>query len=168
MKIDMKTEAFEKFEEYKTKRRDILVAIDMSQPSNERRLYVYDVATKKELRRHHVSHGVNSSDPNNRARAIYFSNKPQSHMSSLGAMVTAETYMGGHGYSLRLDGLEKGKNDNVRKRFIVVHAADYVTDKYIKKNKRAGQSHGCPAVDPAIAKDLIDLIKGGVFFYVYF
>lgn len=148
-------------EEVEDDKKDIHVVIDFSKPSYEKRLFVYDKDDKL-LRSHHVAHGVNSSDPKNRAMAVSFSNKPGSHKSSLGKYKTAETYYGKHGYSLKLDGLEKGINDNARKRYIVIHPADYVTDSFIAKNGRAGQSHGCPAIDPAISKSLIDMIKEGV------
>lgn len=161
--------AFDNFNNYNRPiiNKEILVVLDYTQPSSNKRLYVIDVATKEILRNHHMAHGEGSSDPKDRNYAIKFSNQPGSHMSSLGAMVTADTYRGKHGYSLRLKGLEQ-QNSNVMRRGIVIHCADYVTDEYIKDNGRAGQSHGCPAVDPAIYKELIQLIKDGVFVYAYY
>lgn len=150
------------------KRHDYIVAINMREPSFHKRLHVIDLSSNEVIRNHHVAHGVNSSDINNRAYAIHFSNRSGSHETSLGAVGTLEVYNGAHGRSLRLQGLEKDINDNIYKRSIVIHAANYVTDKYITTIGRAGQSHGCYAVDPVIANSLIDLIKGGVFIYVYY
>lgn len=144
-----------------------IVAVNFREPSYRKRLYVYDIEQDKVIRKHHVSHGLKSSDPLNRAYAIRFSNTPESHQSSLGAMKTGKTYHGAHGYSLRLHGLED-RNCNVASRYIVVHPADYVTDNYILRNGRAGQSWGCLALDPAISEKVIDLIKNGTFVYVYY
>lgn len=161
--------ALKEYEELKDKctRDDIIVVFDMSQPSYQKRLYVVDIKTQTIVRSHHAAHGKNSSLPTDRSKAIYFSNHLGSYKSSDGAMVTSTTYYGKHGYSLKLKGLRKGINDNVERRHIVIHPANYVTNKYIKNNGRAGQSHGCPAVDPKISESLINLIKGGVFFYAY-
>lgn len=152
----------------KCKRDDVMVVVDYTQPSYKQRLFVVDVASSAIFNSHHCAHGVNSSDPRNKANSINFSNEVGSHMSSLGAMVTNETYRGKHGRSLRLEGLEKGKNDNVRRRAIVIHAATYCTDGYILSQGRAGQSHGCPAVDETIADKLIEQVRGGVFYYSYY
>jgi hypothetical protein len=136
--------------------------------SKYKRLALIDVATQKFLRTHHVAHGVNTSCKKDKGRACYFSNVYGSRQSSKGAMVTAETYWGKWGKSLKLDGLEKGVNDNVRRRAVVMHKATYVTDRYITRMGRAGQSWGCPAVDPAIWNSLREEIKGGTFVYIYY
>lgn len=151
------------------KRNDIIAVFNIDEPSYRRRLYIVDVRaeTPKVIRTHHCTHGEKSSDPNDRAYAIYFSNKNGSHKSSIGAMKTSNTYRGKYGRSLRLEGLEKTKNGNVRSRYIVIHPAHYATDRYILANGRAGQSWGCPAVDENIAGELIKLLKNGVFFYVF-
>ena len=73
-----------------------------------------------------VSHGRNSGQ----LMAESFSNKPESYKSSLGFFKTAETYFGKHGYSLRIDGLEKGINDQARNRAIVIHGADYAKEEF--------------------------------------
>ncbi len=152
---------------HKCKKKDKIVVIDMTEHSKHRRLAVIEVATGQRTRLHHCAHGINTSCKKNRGKACYFSNIYGSRMSSKGAMVTAETYWGKWGKSLKLDGLEPGINDNVRRRAIVMHKANYVTDRFIARVGRAGQSWGCPAVDPAIWPSLRDEIKGGTFVYIY-
>lgn len=162
----------------KIKNTDMIIAVNMREPSYRKRLHVVELIDNSlseaseliihTIRDHHVAHGVNSSNPRDRAYANNFSNTPGSRCTSLGAMATAETYKGKHGLSCKLDGLEQGLNDNVRDRYIVIHSADYVTDRFILANGRAGQSDGCAVVDPSISESLIELIKGGCFFYVYY
>lgn len=137
--------------------KDLVTVIDYSKPSIEKRLWVIDVAAKKVVFHELVAHGRGSGEN----LALSFGNENASHKSSLGVFVTGETYSGKHGYSLRLDGLEKGVNDRARERAIVIHGADYVTSAFAEKHGRLGRSHGCPAVGPAVAKPLIDAIKEG-------
>lgn len=144
---------------------DYIVVVNYRQPSHERRFYVFDLKTGALLRRHHVAHGVNSSYPTNRDYSVKFGNEIGSKMSSLGSIVTAETYTGRHGLSLKLDGLEPGINDNMRRRYIVIHTAPYVSDNFIRKNGRLGQSDGCLVLDKAVYKKVIEMIKGGTFIY---
>lgn len=127
--------------------------VDFSKHSSKRRLFLFDLSNGR-VETHNVSHGKNS-DPDNNGTATKFSNSPGSQMSSLGAYKTLRTYNGGHGYSLRLDGLET-TNDNALSRAIVVHPANYVSD-----SGRAGRSWGCPALDPRISKGVIDKIRNG-------
>ena len=96
-----------------------------------------------------------------------FSNNRHSNKSSLGLYITGETYEGKHGYSMRLDGMSEGLNDNARKRAIVIHGADYVSEDFIQKNHRIGRSFGCPAVPMDEVTEIIDLIKGGSCLYIY-
>lgn len=160
-------EEYEKYQE-QVERHDYIVVVNMREPSYRKRLYVVSLEDHQVVRNHHTSHGVNSTNPENKAYAIKFGNTPRSKMSSLGAMKTGKIYNGKHGRSLILEGLEPGVNDNVRKRAVVLHSAHYVTDGYITRQGRAGHSEGCLAVDPAIVKGLIDLISDGVFVYVYY
>src|SRR5205085_2320290 len=104
--------------------RSRLTIIDYSLASTERRLWVIDPESGKVLFTGQVAHGRGSGE----LMARQFGNQPQSHRSSLGVFRTAETYLGAHGYSLRLDGLDKGVNDQARARDIVFHAADYATE----------------------------------------
>src|SRR5690606_12230808 len=80
-------------------------------------------------------------------RTQHFSNKDGSFMSSLGAFTAKETYMGGNGYSLRLEGLEPGFNDHARDRAIVIHGAPYVNPAIARLQGRLSRSLGCPAAD---------------------
>ena len=135
----------------------VLALIDYSKPSTQRRLWVVDMETRTVLFHELVAHGRGTGDN----LATKFGNDEGSHRSSLGVFVTAETYSGKHGYSLRLDGLDAGLNDKARERAIVIHGADYVSDAFAKKQGRLGRSHGCPALDLEVAKKVIDTIKDG-------
>lgn len=141
-----------------------LSVIDFSRPSTEPRLWVFDLASHSLLFEELVAHGRNTGD--NLATA--FSNRSDSHMSSLGVFRTAESYVGANGYSLRLDGLEPGFNDLARDRAIVIHGASYVSPEIARAQGRLGRSLGCPAVRPAIARDLIDRIRGGSLVFAYY
>jgi hypothetical protein len=141
-----------------------LTVIDYSKPSTEPRLWVFDMATGAPLFKELVAHGKNSGDN----LATRFSDQMRSHQTSLGLFVTADTYVGRHGYSLRLDGLELGFNRHARDRRIVVHGAPYVSARFASSRGRLGRSFGCPALREAIARDVIETIRdGGVVFSYY-
>jgi hypothetical protein len=146
------------------KRRDRLTVIDYSLPSSEPRLFVFDLAKHKLLFRELVAHGKNSGGD----RTTYFSNSPGSLATSLGLYVTADTYIGNNGYSLRLRGLEEGVNDMAWDRLIVMHGASYVSREAIKVLGRLGRSWGCPAVRAEIADKIIDTIRGGTPLFAYY
>jgi len=141
----------------------LLTVIDFSLPSTEKRLWIIDPEKGEVLLNSVVAHGKNSGE----LMAVKFSNKPESYQSSLGFYLTAETYQGKHGYSLRLDGLEKGFNDMARSRAIVVHGADYATEAFAKMTGRLGRSLGCPALPSDLSKEVIDLIKNGSLLFIY-
>ncbi|HEX7708500.1 MAG TPA: murein L,D-transpeptidase catalytic domain family protein [Thermoanaerobaculia bacterium] len=146
------------------KRDDIITVIDYSIPSDEPRLFTFDLSTKKLVFRELVAHGKNSGG--NLATA--FSNVEGSLATSLGLFATAGTYMGSNGYSLRLRGLERGVNDNAWQRAIVMHGAPYVNRGVIRSIGRLGRSWGCPAVRSDISKAMIDRIKGGSAIFAYY
>lgn len=150
-------------EERKLKNDSILSLIDYSKPSTQRRLWVIDVKNQQVLHCALVAHGKNSG----LIVPKKFSNTAHSNMSSQGFFVTGETYHGKHGYSLRLDGVEPGINDNARARAIVIHSADYATVDFVNRYGRLGRSFGCPALPPAKSKNIIDTIKEGSCLYIY-
>lgn len=143
---------------------DRLSVIDYSRPSTEQRMWVFDLARQKLLFEEWVAHGRNSGG-NATER---FSNRDGSFMSSLGAFTARETYMGGNGYSLRLEGLEPGFNDNARDRAIVIHGAPYVNPSIARLQGRLGRSLGCPAVRLTVARPLIDSLRGGAMVFAYY
>jgi hypothetical protein len=150
-------QAYHRLQSKEPLQRQRLTVIDYSLPSTQKRLWVLDPESGEVLFAERVAHGRGSGD----LVASRFGNVPESHRTSLGVFRTAETYQGAHGYSLRLDGLEKGVNDRMREREIVFHAASYATESFAQKNGRLGRSFGCPALDPARARAIIDAIRGG-------
>lgn len=142
----------------------VVTIVDFSQPSANKRLYVIDLETRKVLFNTWVAHGKNSGENETNS----FSNTPESNKSSLGFYVTKNTYQGKNGYSLQLDGIERGYNDNALNRGIVMHAADYVNPDFIQSQGRLGRSQGCPAVTPALNQPIINTIKDGSCFFIYF
>ena len=143
--------------------KEVLTLIDFTKPSNEERLLVLDMVEGKLLFHSLVAHGRNSGD----LYATRFSNRPESHQSSLGLYLTEGTYIGKNGYSLRLNGLEKGINDNALARAIVIHGAAYADPSVCRGGRRLGRSWGCPALPPALNRPIIDTIKGGSVLYIY-
>jgi len=141
-----------------------LTVIDFSRPSTQKRMWVYDLRSRALLFHEHVAHGRGSGAN----MATMFSNVPESNQSSLGLFRTAEAYVGKHGLSLRLDGLERGINDRARERAIVIHGADYVNSATAQAQGRLGRSLGCPAVRPEIAASLINAVKEGGLLFAYY
>jgi hypothetical protein len=164
--FDSFSKAFEGYEQLKNQGKienDVLTIIDFSLSSSEERLWVINMKTKTILLQSLVAHGRNSGA----AMATRFSNVSESYQSSLGFYTTAEVYQGKHGFSLRLDGMEKGINDNARNRAVVIHGADYVSKSFIKQHGRLGRSQGCPAVPYEVHETLINTIKNKSCLFIY-
>ena len=142
----------------------LLTICDFSQPSSKKRLYVLDLDAGKILFNTYVAHGRNSGND----YATSFSNSDESHKTCLGFMITAETYNGDNGYSMRLDGQEQGFNNNVRARAIVMHGSAYVNRERALNGTMMGRSWGCPAVPAAEVHKIVDCIKGGSCFFNYY
>ena len=141
-----------------------LAVIDYSLPSTEQRLWVFDLKKRKLLFHELVAHGRNSGEN----MTTQFSNQNESFATSLGLYRTRQSYVGKNGYSLRMEGLEPGFNDNAFDRAIVIHGAPYVSPVLARANGRIGRSLGCPAVRPAIAHRLIDSMKDGQLLFSYY
>lgn len=144
--------------------KNIVTIIDFSKPGTEKRFYTLDLTDRRVLFHTYVAHGRNTGQN----LAEMFSNTQHSNQSSLGFVVTAETYTGSKGYSLRLDGKEASFNSNVRKRAVVIHAAPYATEEWINRYGRLGRSQGCPALPPSLSREIIDTIKNGTAVFTYY
>ncbi|MFY9151913.1 MAG: murein L,D-transpeptidase catalytic domain family protein [Prolixibacteraceae bacterium] len=143
---------------------NIITIADYSQSSNRKRLYVIDLKNKKLLFNTYVAHGRNTGGE----YAKSFSNAEGSYKSSLGFYITEHPITGSHtGFSLLIDGVEKGFNDRAIQRAIIIHAADYATENFIKKYGRLGRSYGCPSLPPEMNKPIIDAIQGGTCLFLY-
>ena len=142
---------------------NLLAIVDFSQPSINKRLYVIDLNSYQLLYNTYVAHGMKTG----KIKASSFSNKQSSNKSSLGFYVTGNAYQGCNGYSLKLQGMEKGINDGAMRRGIVIHGADYVSEGFIESQGYIGRSWGCPAVAPDISEPLIDLLKEGSCLFIY-
>lgn len=136
--------------------KDRLTVVDFSLPSTEKRLWVLDLDSKQVLFHTLVAHGHNSGEN----MATNFSNQNESNMSSLGFYVTGGEYVGKHGRSLKLQGLDEGYNDNAMMRSVVMHGADYVSEDFIRQNGRLGRSLGCPALPMDQYAQIIDAVGG--------
>ena len=147
----------------------IVTLIDYTKPSNISRLWVIDMESGRVLYQEWVAHGMGKprGSGGDMEEALSFSNERGTLKSCLGLFITAETYYGRHGYSLKLDGLEEGVNDNARERLIVLHSAHYVSEDRAD-DRLIGRSWGCPAVRPGIVEILIDAIKEGSVLWVYY
>jgi len=142
----------------------VITIIDFTRPSTEKRLWVIDIEQGVVLHHTLVAHGRNSGD----IYATKFSNVNSSLQSSLGFYITGDTYMGKHGLSMKLKGVEKGINDQAETRAIVMHGADYVNEEYIRKVGRLGRSWGCPAVPVKDHKEIIKRVAGGSCLFIYY
>lgn len=143
--------------------KNILTIVDFSLSSTAKRLWVIDLDQNKVLFQTLVAHGRNTGEE----FAKIFSNQAESYKSSVGFYATAEIYNGKHGMSLKLDGLQKGLNDKARERAVVMHGADYVSESFIKQNKRLGRSQGCPAVPVEMNQKIINVIKDKSCLFIY-
>ena len=165
-KLESFTKALKGFYDLQSKgkvQKNILTLIDFSLSSNTKRLWIIDLSTNTVLYNSLVAHGRNTGNE----FANSFSNVAESFKSSLGFYATGEVYQGKHGMSLRLDGLERGVNDNARARAVVMHGADYVNQSFIKNHSRLGRSLGCPAISMNMTKEIINVIKDKSCLYIY-
>ncbi|MDB4925194.1 murein L,D-transpeptidase catalytic domain family protein [Mucilaginibacter sp.] len=140
----------------------VITVVDFSKSSRQKRMWIIDLFSKQLLLNTWVAHGQGSGDD----MADRFSDNNESHQSSLGFYLADDVYVGKHGRSLRLDGLDEGFNANARARGIVVHAASYVGESTIAQMGRLGRSFGCPAVSPAVAQQVINTIKGKTLLFI--
>lgn len=144
--------------------KNLLTVCDLTRSSNDYRLWIIDLDKKTIVFHTYVAHGQGSGEEFAKA----FSNRNNSHQTSLGFYVTGETYEGEHGTSLKLNGMDNGFNSAAFDRGIVVHGAEYVSKGFIADNDRLGRSWGCPAVPAALSLPIINTIKGGTCLFIYY
>jgi hypothetical protein len=142
---------------------ELISICDFSQSSRRKRLYIINVEEKKVLVNTYVAHGRNSGGEFARS----FSNKAESHKSSLGFYITRQIYYGEHGLSLKIDGVERGINDRANARNIVIHGSEYVGDHFVELNPFTGRSFGCPAIPAQQTEEIINTIKNGSCLFIY-
>ena len=165
-RLESFTQALEGFNNLRAKglvSKNILTVIDFSLSSTVERLWIIDLNTNTVLIHSLVSHGMKSG----LAFATNFSNAKNSHKSSLGFYATGESYIGKHGLSLRLDGLEKGTNNNARARGVVIHGANYSNPLFLQSQTYLGRSQGCPAVPEKLSATIIKMIKDKSCLFIY-
>jgi hypothetical protein len=156
-------EAYNGIVKYHPAKQFVAIA-DFSKPSNQKRLFIIDCQSRTVVLNTWVAHGKNSG----MNMATTFSNKPESYMSSPGFYMVNNTIISPkHGESLLLEGLEKGINDNARRREIIIHGAEYVSENFIKNNGRCGRSFGCPAVPVNEMSQVKQYLSGGALLYIY-
>ena len=123
--------------------RDFIGVADFSLPSRAPRFHLVKLADGS-VQSHLVAHG-RGSDPSRTGWLERFSNEPRSNATSAGAYRTGSFYVGAHGHSIRLEGLDP-TNSNALSRAIVVHGAWYVSEEMIGFSGMLGRSQGCFAV----------------------
>lgn len=138
--------------------RDLVGIADFSQPSRKERFYLVDLLNGR-TRTLLVSHG-SGSDPQHSGWLKRFSNEPNSNASSAGAYLTGAEYVGKHGRSMRLAGLEPS-NSNAEPRAIVVHGAWYVSPEMAAQHGKIGRSQGCFAFDEAELAGVLEQLGPG-------
>ena len=142
--------------------RNIISIVDFGKASSYKRFWVIDLKSKKLLYQTLVAHGRGSGLD----RAEVFSDRVNSNQSSLGFYITANTYTGKHGLSLKLNGMDAGYNKNAFNRAIVVHGAEYVSKEFLKAHGYLGRSHGCPALPVGLTSSIIQVIKNKSLLYI--
>lgn len=160
-------------------RKPIFTIVDYEIRSTEKRLFTIDLSTGSLINHEFMAHGIGSGEGGRKAdgspasnetywESNQFSNRSGSNQSSLGMMRTGETYHGQFGYAMRLDGLERGINDNVRNRTIVMHGQEGVADADDSDGREATLTRGCLGLDPAVTERVIDSISGGTMIFSYY
>lgn len=143
--------------------RDMIGIVDFAAPSHVPRFHLVDVGNRRVVTSLLVAHG-RGSDPANSGWVARLSNKPGSNASCEGSFVTSDTYLGKHGVSRRLVGLE-AENSLAESRGIVIHAASYVDDRLASPQGRIGRSLGCFAVSHDAISDVLARLGAGRLIY---
>jgi hypothetical protein len=142
--------------------RDFIAIADFSLPSRSPRFHLLNLADGA-VSSHWVAHG-RGSDPTHTGWLERFSNEPHSNATSAGAYRTGELYLGAHGRSIRLEGLD-ATNSNAASRALVVHGAWYVSQSMIGAWGMLGRSQGCFAVAQQSLDEVLSRLGPGRLIY---
>jgi len=142
--------------------RDFIGVVDFAAASHEPRFHVVHLPSGQ-VESHMVAHG-RGSDPDHSGFLERFSNDFGSHASSSGAYVTAETYDGKYGLSMKVKGLD-WSNNNAESRAIVIHNAWYAEPEMISAHGKLGRSEGCFAFSRASQWNVMHRLGGGRMIY---
>jgi hypothetical protein len=142
--------------------RDFIGVADFSLPSRVPRFHLVKLADGS-VQSHLVAHGK-GSDPSRTGWLERFSNEPRSNATSAGAYRTGSFYVGAHGHSVRLEGLDP-TNSNAVARTIVVHGAWYVSEEMIGYSGMLGRSQGCFAVANSSLPEIMTRLGPGRLIY---
>ena len=154
--------AHEALERHRIEHRDFMGVVDFSLPSRAARFHVVNLASGK-AKSYLVAHG-RGSDPTHTGWLEHFSNDPGSYATSAGAFRTGSLYVGAHGRSMHLDGLDP-TNSNAASRAIVVHGAWYVSEVMVDHLGMLGRSEGCFAVSNSSLGEIIADLGPGRLIY---
>ncbi|MDG2536008.1 murein L,D-transpeptidase catalytic domain family protein [Sphingomonas sp. HITSZ_GF] len=141
---------------------DRIAIADFATSSNNPRFHVINLGTGQ-VERFLVAHGI-GSDPEHSGMLQRFSNEVNSEATCEGAFLTADYYVGKHGDSQRLLGLDP-TNNNALDRAIVVHSAWYANADMIDRHGKLGRSQGCFAVGETELAKLFERLGPGRMIY---
>jgi len=142
--------------------RDFIGIVDFSQHSHLPRFHVVHLPSGH-VESHAVAHGK-GSDLGHSGYLENFSNQNGSEATSSGTYITAETYEGKYGHSMRVKGLD-WTNNNAESRAIVIHNAWYAEPDVIEQHGKLGRSQGCFAFSRASQWNVMSRLGGGRMIY---
>lgn len=163
VRSDLLSQALQVWSVHAEARRDRIAVVDFSRPSDKPRFYVVDLTTGA-VSAYLTAHG-RGSDPAHVGVPQVFSNDPGSNASSLGAYIALRRYMGAHGLSLRLRGLDPVRNSNAEARAVVLHSAPYMDAEWRRRHGKPGRSFGCFVVETPLIAEVVDRLEDGVLIF---
>jgi hypothetical protein len=142
--------------------RDRIAIADFGITSSLSRFHLIDL-DKAQATTLLVTHGI-GSDPGHTGYVQRFSNEEGSEASCDGAFVAADYYVGQHGQSQRLIGLDP-TNNRAYERAIVIHAAWYANRSMLATHGKLGRSQGCFAVGEGDLNTVFEKLGSGRMLY---
>ena len=142
--------------------RDVIGVVDFNKDSGHDRFHLVDLVSGA-VESHAVAHG-RGSDPAHSGWLETFSNTHGSAASSNGTYITADTYHGKYGLSMKVQGLD-WTNNNAEARAIVIHNAWYAEPDMIAQHGKLGRSEGCFAFSRASQWQVMNRLGGGRMIY---